>query len=74
MVRSVSRLLGRLRETGTVDRKAGSGRPRSGRTDENVQAVGELTLSQEDASKTQLHSSSDRNDCHTLLDCVSYNS
>ena len=51
-VRSVSRLLKKLKETGTTSRKVGSGRPRTSRTQENINAVGELVLSQEDAPGT----------------------
>jgi len=39
-------LLHKLRDTGTVDRRPGSGRRRSARTDENVELVDELALSQ----------------------------
>src|SRR5688572_15384293 len=41
-------LLKKLRRTGTTDRKKGSGRPKSTRIEENVSAVEELILSQED--------------------------
>ena len=51
-VRSVGRLLKKLKETGTTSRQAGSGRPRTARTQENVDAVGDLVLSQEDAPGT----------------------
>ena len=44
-VRSVGRLLKKLQETGTTSRQAGSGRPRRARTQENVDAVGDLVLS-----------------------------
>lgn len=54
-VRSVSLLLKKLRETGSTDRKPGSGRPRTARTDDNIEAVAELILSQED--KPQTHKS-----------------
>ena len=43
----------KLRKFGTVDRRPGSGRGRSARTDENVDTVESLVLSQED--KTQSH-------------------
>ena len=49
-VRSVSRLLNKLKETGTTDRQAGSGRLWTARTQENIRAVGDLVLDQEDAS------------------------
>lgn len=51
-VRSVSRLLQKLRETGTTSRAAGSGRPRTAKTENNIDAVEELVLSQEDAPRT----------------------
>jgi len=41
-----------LKETGSVARKSGSGRPRSARTDVNIDAVNDLILSQEDAPQT----------------------
>jgi len=44
----VNKLLKKLWDTGTVDRRPGSGRPRSARTEENVQTVNDLVLSQED--------------------------
>jgi len=40
---SVNRLLKKLRDTGTVDGRLGSGRPRSARTEENVETVNDLT-------------------------------
>src|ERR1043165_4517129 len=45
-------LLKKLRQTGTIDRKKGSGRPKSTRTEENVSAVEELILSQENKPQT----------------------
>ena len=48
-------LLRRVRDTGSTKRKQGSGKPRSARTEENVKAVGELVLSQE--NKPQTHKS-----------------
>ena len=48
--------LKRLRETGSADRRAGSGRPRTARTRDNIDAVNELVLSQEDAPQSH-HSS-----------------
>jgi len=38
----------KLRETGTVDRCVGSGRPRSARTEENIDLIDDLIVSQED--------------------------
>jgi len=35
----VNKLLKKLRDTGTVDRQPGSGRPHSARTEENVETV-----------------------------------
>ena len=46
-------LLKKLRQTGTTDRKKGSGRPKSTRTEENVSAVEELILSQENKPQTK---------------------
>lgn len=45
---SVKRLLKRFRETGTMDRLKGSGRPRSAVTEENEEIVEELICSQEE--------------------------
>jgi hypothetical protein len=47
-------LIEEITRTGITDRKKGSGRPNSTRTEENVSAVEELILSQED--KPQTHS------------------
>lgn len=44
--------LKRLKETGSIYRRARSGRPRTARTDENIDAVNELVLSQEGAPQT----------------------
>jgi len=51
--RGVNKLLKKLRDTGTVDRWPISGRPHSARTEENVETVNDLVLSQED--KLQIH-------------------
>jgi len=51
---SVKTLLKKVRLTGTTERQKGSGRPRSAGTDNNVQKVEELVLSQEDKPKTHL--------------------
>jgi len=45
-------LLKKIRKTGTLNRQPGSGRPRSARTDENIETVDDLVLSQEDKPKT----------------------
>lgn len=45
-------LLRKIRETSSVDRQPGSGRPRSVRTPENINAVNDLVLSQEGAPQT----------------------
>ena len=51
--RGLENLLKKLRETGTTDRKKGSGRPRSACTeDHNVSSVEELVLSQEGQPQT----------------------
>ena len=42
-------LLHKIDETGSVDRKKGSGRPKSVRTESNIEEVNELILSQENA-------------------------
>ena len=49
-LRSVENICGRFRERGsTVKRKAGSGRPKSARSEENVEQVAQLICSQEQA-------------------------
>jgi len=48
----VNKLLKKLRDTGTVDRRPGSGRPCSADTEENVGTVNDLVLSQEDKPQT----------------------
>jgi len=50
-VSSVNKLLKKLRDTGTTARRAGSGRRRSVRIDDNVDSVNELVLSQEGAPR-----------------------
>ena len=50
--RGINMLLKKLRDTGTVHRRQGSGRPRSARTEENVETVNELVLSQDDKPQT----------------------
>jgi len=50
--RGVNKLLKKLRNTVTVDRRPGSGRPHSGRTAENAETVNDLVLSQEDKPQT----------------------
>ena len=45
-------VLKKLRQTGTVERKVGSGRRRSSRTTQNIDAVEELIVSQEDKPRT----------------------
>jgi len=49
---SINRLLKKFRDTGTVDRRQGSDRPRSGRTDENIDQVNDMVLNQEDQPRT----------------------
>lgn len=51
----LTRLIKNIDATGSSDRKPGSGRPRSARTNENIQAVEELILSQD--SQPGTHSS-----------------
>ena len=43
---------GRLRTTGSIERAPGSGRPRTKRTAENVDAMGDLVQSQENQPHT----------------------
>jgi len=50
--RGLENLLKKLRETRTTDRKKGSGRPRSARTEDNVSSVEELVLSQKGQPQT----------------------
>jgi len=50
--RSINRLFQKLRKTGSVDRRVGSGRPRSARTEENIDLVDDLIVSQEDKPQT----------------------
>ena len=51
---ALNRLLQQIDETGSADRKTGSGRPKTARTSNNVEVVEELVLSQEDAPGTHL--------------------
>ena len=46
------KLLEKLDETGSVQRKAGSGRPRTVRTEENIEKVSTAILSQDDKPGT----------------------
>jgi len=51
----VNKLLKRLRDTCTVDRRPGSSRLRSAHTEENVETVNDLVLSQEDKPRDPQH-------------------
>jgi len=51
--RTLDDFLRKLRTTGSIERAAGSGRPQSSRTAENVAAVEELVLSQDDKPQTR---------------------
>lgn len=51
-IRTVSDFLKHFKDHGTIERKQGSGRPRSVRTLDNIETVGDLILSQEGAPKT----------------------
>jgi len=51
--RGVNKLLKKLRDTGTVDRRLGSRRLHSARTEENVETVNDIVSSQEDKPQTQ---------------------
>jgi inhibitor of nuclear factor kappa-B kinase subunit alpha len=50
----LNRLLKQITETGSAERKAGSGRHRSARTDRNIEAVEELVCSQDSNPGTHL--------------------
>ena len=52
VLRSVRYLLIKIDETGDVKRREGSGRPKSSRTENNINAVKELISSQEDKPGT----------------------
>jgi len=41
-----------MKDTGSLKRKSGSGRPKTTRTEAHIDAVGELMLSQENAPQT----------------------
>ena len=49
---SINRLLKKFRDTDTGDRRQGSDRPRSTRTDENTDRMNDMVLSQEDQPRT----------------------
>ena len=51
-VRSVNKLLKRFREYGTTDQQPGSGRPKTARTAEKIEAVDDLILSHDSAPQT----------------------
>jgi AraC-like DNA-binding protein len=51
---SVVSLLRRIRKTGSVERRKGSGRPKSARTTDNVSNVEDLVQSQDDKPQTHL--------------------
>ena len=48
MEERLQKFLKKLRETGSFERRPGSGHPKSARTAENINAVEQLILSQED--------------------------
>ena len=50
----VKRLLKRFKDSGTMNRKVGSGQPRSVTTEENTNLIKELICSQEEAPHTHL--------------------
>ena len=52
IMRGADKLLENLRDTGTVDRRPCSGRPRSARTEESVETVNDLVLNQVDKPQT----------------------
>jgi len=49
---SLDKLLKKIQQTGVVQRRKGSGRPKTARTAQNVSAVEELALSQESQPNT----------------------
>ena len=51
-LRNVGNLLKKIDEAGDVKRQEGSGRPKSSRTENNINAVKELISSQEDKPRT----------------------
>ena len=51
-LRGLNKLLRKLRDTGTTARRSGSGRPRTARIDDNIDAVNDMVMSQENAPKT----------------------
>ena len=51
---SVKRVLKRFKDSGTINRKEGSGRPRSVTTEENTDLIKELICPQEEAPYTRL--------------------
>ena len=51
---SVKRLVAWYKKTGTLERKKGSGRPRTARNEENEETVEELIMSQEDEPHSHL--------------------
>ena len=74
-VNTIKKLIGRIDKTGSVLRKEGSGRPRSVRTEETIEQVEELILSQEDQPGTHLTPTEisrelgiDRNSVYRIID------
>ena len=53
--RGLDKLLKKIREAGSAERQVGSGRPRTSRTQDNINTVEDLIVSQED--KPQFHCS-----------------
>lgn len=50
----IDTLISKIKATGSTNRIEGSGRPKTARTDDNVRAVEELVMSQEDRPQTHL--------------------
>jgi len=48
MPSSINRLVKKFRDTETVDRRQGSDRPRSARTNENIKQVNDMVMSQQE--------------------------
>ena len=51
-LRALNKLLRKLKDTGTTDRRPGSGRPRSALTASSINTVNDLVLSQEDVPRS----------------------
>ena len=52
-IASVSRVIHKINNDGTTERKPGSGRPKSARKQQNIERVSELICSQDDDPQSQ---------------------